>query len=102
MKDREAHDVEKVPLQPLHQQSALALHAVGPGLVHGLAGGDIAAKLRLCGGTEDHGGGLAFRQAAVPLPDGDAGADGVAAALKRREHFKRVGLVPGLAETLVI
>ena len=38
----------------------------------------------------------------IPLPDGDAGADRVAAALKFRQHPQSVGLITGLAQPLVV
>ena len=44
---RQAHHIEKVAVDALHQQRALSLHTVGARLVHRLAAGDVGAQLRL-------------------------------------------------------
>ena len=100
--DRQTHHVEKVTVQPLHQKGTQPLDAVGPGLVHGLAGADVAPELRLRGRAEIHVGGRALRQDLAAPADGDAGAYRVAAALKGRQHPQGVRLVHRLAETLVV
>ena len=44
---RQAHHVEVIPPDALHQQGPEALDAVGPGLVHGLAGGYVVTNFLL-------------------------------------------------------
>ena len=44
---RQPHHVEKVAVDALYQQRTLALHAVGPRLLHGFAAGDVGPQLCL-------------------------------------------------------
>ena len=95
---RQAHDVEEVAVDLLHQQRAPALNAVGAGLVHGFAGADIGPQLLLRGRTEKDFRLLRLGVRIVAPADGNAGADGVTPSLKRGEHLQGMGLVPGLAQ----
>ena len=54
----QAHHVEVVPLDPGDEQRRLSLGPVGPRLVHGLSGADVAPDLVLLQGPEGDGGGL--------------------------------------------
>ena len=100
--NRQAHDVEKVTVNALHQQRALALHAVGAGLVHGLAGADVGAQLPLRGRAEVHirvlGGGADLRSPA----HGHAGTHRVLSSRQGREHLQGLGLVPGLTQAPLV
>ena len=77
----------------LDEQAGIALRAVSAGLVHGLAGGDVAVDLIVGQRPEAHLGALGVAEALRAAQDRDAGIDRVGPAGERAQHAPRVRLV---------
>ena len=88
---RRAHDAVEI-----REESRLA--AERPGLVHRLAGGDVALDLPGREGAKAHGRALGRLPQLAAAQHGDAGVDDVLAPGKGREHAHSVVMISRLAE----
>ena len=100
--DGEPHDVVVVAVQPFHKETGQSLNAVGPGLVHGFAGGHIGVDFPLGQGTEPDVGHHGVGDGAAAPADGDAGHHLMVPARQGREHGRGFFGGAGLAQHPVL
>ena len=101
--DRQAHDVEVVAVDALHERRADALDGVGAGPALPLAGADVGGELPVGEAAEGHAGHGVRRQRPSSSRSGTGRCTprgGVAA--RRRTKRPGLGLVARLAEDLTV
>jgi len=98
--DGEAHDVEEVALDTGDPAGGVALDAVGPCLVEGVAGGEIVGEVVVGDGGEEDAGGFDVRALVGCRDDGYASVHLMDAVGKLAEHSFSVGEIFGFVEDL--
>jgi len=100
--ERQSHDGKKIALDALDDRRTIPLNSVRAGLVHGLAGGDVAVDLRFTHASESHVHGFDSGSHVGAVGHAYGGKHLVYAPLQRQQHVVRVVAVPWFRQDSVV